>query len=147
MAYEKIKQLIALATVLRYYTEDEESEVQCDASQEGLGCAPLQQGQTIVHASQALMDMDMRYAQIKELLAVVYSVKKFHHYAYGRHMIVKSNHKTLEAILTKPLHKTTHHLQNMCMQLQKYDFQVKYQKGKLMIVADTLSCAFVPWLV
>ena len=44
-----------------------------------------------------------RYAQIEnEMLAIVFSLKKFHQYTYGRHVKIQSDHKPLESILQKP---------------------------------------------
>ena len=45
--------------------------IQCDASQDGLGAALIQEGQPVAYASHALMGAESRYAQIeKELLAM-----------------------------------------------------------------------------
>ncbi|KAI4903272.1 hypothetical protein NFI96_026804, partial [Prochilodus magdalenae] len=47
-----------------------------------------------------LTDTEKNYAQIeKELLAIVYSVKKFHQYVYGVNVKVQTDHRPLESIL------------------------------------------------
>ena len=105
----------------------------------------LQEGNPVAFASRTLTDAETRYAQIeKELLAVVFSLEKFNQYVYGRHVTVHSDHKPLEAILAKPLWKAPRQLQGMMLRLQKYDFEIKYLKVKLMYVAETLSRAYLP---
>ncbi|GAA6082355.1 uncharacterized protein K02A2.6-like, partial [Tachysurus ichikawai] len=59
----------------------------------------MQDGHPIAYAARALTDTEKNYAQIeKELLAIVFSVKRFHQYAYGVKVNVQSNHKPLETI-------------------------------------------------
>ena len=57
---------------------------------------------------------------------------------------VESDHKSLEAIFTKPLNSAPKWLQRMLLRLQKYSLQVVYKKGTQMYLADTLSRAFLP---
>ena len=144
-AFEDVKKLVTEAPVLSYYNPEGELEIQCDASQKGLGATLLQQGKPVVYISRALTETEQRYAQIeKEMLAIVYSLEKLNQYVFGRHVKIQSDHKPLEAILRKPLASAPRRLQGMMMRLQKYDFEVRYQQGTRMHIADTLSRAFLP---
>ena len=144
-AFEDVKKLVTEAPVLSYYNPEGELEIQCDASQKGLGATLLQQGKPVVYISRALTETEQRYAQIeKEMLAIVYSLEKLNQYVFGRHVKIQSDHKPLEAILRKPLASAPRRLQGMMMSLQKYDFEVRYQQGTRMHIADTLSRAFLP---
>ncbi|KAL9989578.1 hypothetical protein ACROYT_G004142 [Oculina patagonica] len=144
-AWCEVKKLIASAPVLSYCKPDEPLEVQCDSSLAGLGAALMQGGHPIAYASRALTETESRYAQIeKEMLAIVYAVEKFNDYTFGRKTVVFSDHKPLESILKKPLHRAPKRLQGMIIHLQKYDLEVKYEKGNKMFLADTLSRAFLP---
>ncbi|XP_067115918.1 scavenger receptor cysteine-rich type 1 protein M130-like [Osmerus mordax] len=79
-------------------------EHEADASKDGLGACLLQGGHPIAYASRALTAPEQNYAQIeKELLAIVFAVKRFHQYACGVRVTVQSDHKPLENILRKPL--------------------------------------------
>ena len=80
----------------------------------------------------------------KETLAIVFAVERFNDYTFGNKTIVFSDHKPLESILKKSLHRAPKHLQGMIIRLQKYDQEVRYEKGSKMILADTLSRAFLP---
>lgn len=52
-----------------------------------------------------------------------------------------SDNKPLEIIIKKPLLKAPIRLQGRHLSLQKYHFDISYQQGKLMYLADTLSRA------
>ena len=143
-AIQEIKAAIATVPVLRYFDPQKDVTLQCDASEKGLGASLMQQGQPVAYASRALTDTGTRYAQIEtELLAIVFGVTKFHHYAYGRHVTIESDHKPLEMIVQKPIHSAPKRLQRMLVQLQGYDTTVTYKRGKEMFVADTLSRAYL----
>ena len=106
----------------------------------------MQNGQPIAYASRALTPTETRYAQIeKELLAIVFACDRFDAYVYGRDLVnVETDHKPLEPIFMKPLDATPKRLQRMLLRLQKYNLQVRYKKGKEMLLADTLSRAYLP---
>ena len=104
----------------------------------------MQDGQPIAYGSRALTASQQNYAQIeKEALVVVYGCQKFHHYVYGRPVLVESDHKPLQAIFSKPLLQAPMRLQRLLLAIQKYDLTVQYKPGKLMFVADTLSRSFL----
>ena len=141
-AFYQTKQLVVEATVLKFYDLKKELTIQCDASEEVIGVALLQDGQPIAFASRALNKAETRYAQIeKEMLAVVYAVEKFNQYTYGRHVNIESDHKPLQAITKKPLHSAPKRLQGMMLRLQKYDVNINFKPGHQMYLADTLSRA------
>ena len=80
--------------------------IQADASQSGLVTCLLQKGKPVAYASCSLSTCEISHAQIeKELLPIVFAATKFHHYIYGFHTRVWSDHKPLEAIFKKPLHQ------------------------------------------
>ena len=141
-----IKQAAASAPLLRYYGVNDEVTLQCDASKSGLGAALLQNGQPVAYASRAMLDAEIRYAQIeKELLSIVFACEKCHLYIYARKNVhIQSDHKPLESIFLKPLNDAPARLQRMLLRLQKYDLDVRYTPGKELILADTLSRAYLP---
>ena len=145
-AFANVQRLVTEAPVLRYYELSLDLTIQCDASQNGLGAALLQNGKPIEYASRSLTDTETRYAQIeKEMLAIVFSLERFNQYTFGRHVHIESDHKPLEMILQKPLARAPRRLQLMMMRLQKYDFTVHYECGENMHLADMLSRAYLPY--
>ena len=144
-AFCRLKDNIAKAPVLKYYNPQEELTLQCDASETGLGAALTQDGKPVAFGSRALTPTERGYAQIeKECLAIVYGMEKFHQYTYGRKVTVQSDHKPLENIVRKPLLSAPKRLQRMLLRLQRYDFNVIYVPGRDMLLADTLSRAYLP---
>ena len=114
-----------------------------DASKSGLGAACLQDDASVAFASRALSDAETRLAQIeKELLAAVFACRKFHDFIYGHRVTIQTDHKPLVTIVKKPLHAAPERLQRMLLQLQRYDLQFVYKKGKELFLADTLSRAY-----
>lgn len=144
-AFCRLKDNIAKTPVLRYYNPEEELTLQCDASETGLGAALTQKGEPVAFGSRALTPTEKGYAQIeKECLAIVFGMEKFHQYTYGRKVTVQSDHKPLENIVKKPLLSAPKRLQGMLLRLQRYDIDVTYVPGRDMVLADTLSRAYLP---
>ena len=143
-AFNKIKAKLSDTPVLAYFDPDKELELQVDASKDGLGAAILQSGKPIEYASRALTPSERNWAQIeKETLAVVFGLERFDQYTYGREVKVINDHKPLAAILRKPLSQAPKRLQSLMMRMHRYDIKFKYQEGPSLVIADTLSRAFV----
>ena len=107
-ALTKVKEILSSTPVLHHFDPKAISTIQADASQSGLGACLLQKGKPIAYASRSLSQTEYNYAQIeKELLAVVFACNKFHQYIYGYPTNVQSDHKPLEVIMLKPLHKVS----------------------------------------
>ena len=79
-----------------------------------------------------------------ETLAIVYGAEKFHQFIYGRPTVVESDHKPLQYILKRPLHRAPLRLQKMTLTLQRYVLNVKYRPGVELSVADALSRSYLP---
>ena len=140
--FDDLKCMITSPPVLAYYDVSKPHTLTCDASQFGLGCACLQDGNSIAFASRTMKDAEQNYAQIeKELLTIVLACSKFHQYIYGKHICIETDHQPLVTILKKPLHKAPARLQKMMLQLQRYDFELYYKRGAELLLADTLSRA------
>lgn len=87
-------------------------------------------------------DTEQHYAQIeKELLAVIFTCKRFNDVIFGHTVTIETDHQPLVSIFNKPIHASPGLLQWMLLQLQKYDIALTYKRGKDMHLANTLSCA------
>ena len=144
-AFQEVQKMVTEAPILSYCDPSSPLAIQCDASQKGLGAALLQNQKPVAYASRALIDTETGYAQIeKEMLVMVYTLEKFNQFTFGRHVTVYSDHKPLEAILKKPFACALRCIQGMIMRLQKYDLEVRNQKGTEMHIADFLSRTYLP---
>ena len=113
--------------------------IQVDASSKGLGATLIQGDGPVTFISKALTPTEQRYANNeRELLTCVFGLECFQTYIFGRHFTIESDHKSLEQIM-KNLADALVHLQRMLLQLQDYDFTIKYHPGNEMVIADTLS--------
>ena len=111
-----------------------------DVSQRSIGAVLLQANGPVKFVSKLLSEAESRCSSIeREMLAVLFGLEKFHYYAYGRLVVVRSDHRPLEAIFKKHLSSAPPRLARMLLCIQKYDVQIKYLPGKDVPVADALS--------
>ena len=79
------------------------------------------------------------------MLAIFFGCERFHDYLYGqREITVESDHRPLETILKKPIHQAPLRLQNMILRLKPNIVNVRYIPGSRLVLADTLSRAYLP---
>lgn len=144
-SFEKLKEMASNTPILAFYDPKDKVILNVDASSYGLGAVLLQRDKPVAYASRALNPTQQRYSQIeKETLALVFGCQKFHHYLYGRQFEIESDHRPLEHIFRKSISEAPSRIQRFMMQLQRYDFTVKYKPGKTMYLSDTLSRLNLP---
>ena len=103
-AFMKLKQVLASSEVLAHYNQELPVKLDCDASAYGVGAVlshtyPDGTERPIAYASRTLTCSEKNYAQIeKEGLAIIFGVKRFHKYLYGRHFTLVTDHKPLVTI-------------------------------------------------
>ncbi|KAK2720264.1 hypothetical protein QYM36_004222 [Artemia franciscana] len=120
-------------------------DLKVDASKQGLGAEISTNGNICGYTSRALSKTEKNYSQLKkEMYAMVYGLKHFHHYIYGRKVTVTTDSRPLETILSKPLHQVQTRLQRMMIQILPYDLEVIYSPGSNIPVADALSQLHLP---
>ena len=140
--FNALKEEIAKATTLNYYDPQKETTLEVDASSKGIGAALIQNNRPIAFASKSLTSSESNYSNIeRECLAVLYGIQRFHHYLFGKHFIVITDHQPLEMIFLKPNKCASPRLRRMIIRTHGYNFTIKYRKGETMILADTLSRA------
>ncbi|WMV38158.1 hypothetical protein MTR67_031543 [Solanum verrucosum] len=73
--------------------------VYCNASRIWLGCVLMQNGKFIAYASRQLKIHEKNYpTHDLELAAVVFTLKILSHYLYGVHIVVFTDHKSLQYV-------------------------------------------------
>ena len=108
-------------------------------------CCPFGGEQPLAFANRALRDPETRYATIeKEMLTVVFALEKWHHFIFGLLVVVKTDHKPLEAITKKPLDRAPRRLQEMLLRSLAYDIKVQHVPGCTQQMADMMSRSYLP---
>ena len=104
-AFEACKEGLTSDSLLVHYDLNCQLRLACDASSYGLGAALSHvmgdgQERPVAHASCTLSSSERNYAQIEcEALSIIYGVKKFHHFLYGRKFTLVTDHQPLLALL------------------------------------------------
>ena len=147
-AFEKARKQLTSDQVLVHYDPSMALVLACDASPYGLGAVlshQFEDGQErpIAYASRTLTPAEKKYSQLeKEGLAIVFGVKRFHQYLFGRKFTILSDHKPLEGLFkeTKGIPTlASARIQRWALTLSAYDYPIKYKAGLDNANADLLS--------
>ena len=146
--FEKAKEALQASSVLVHYDTDLPLVLAADASSYGVGAVishvlPSGEEKPIAFASRTLTRSEENYAQLeKEALALVFGVKKFHQFLYGRQFTLLTDHKPLTTILGShtgipPL--AAARLQRWALLLSAYQYDIRYRQSECHGNADALS--------
>ena len=124
-SFKQMKKEIARTPILAYCNPKKETILQTEESIKGLGACLLQDQKLVYFASKALTETQRGYVAIEtESLAVAWVMEKFHHFLYTSHIILETDQKPLEAILSKHLNQSTPRLQRILIRTFPYSFTV-----------------------
>ncbi|XP_018396948.1 PREDICTED: uncharacterized protein K02A2.6-like [Cyphomyrmex costatus] len=147
-AFDKLKEILASDLVLTHYDPAKKIVVAADASCYGKGGAILHEFSDrtlhpIMYVSSTFTAAENNYSQIqREAIALVFAVKRFHKYIYGRKFELHTDHKPLLTIFGSkqgiPAY-TASRLQRYALILLAYDFDIKYVNTGSFGYADIVS--------
>ena len=152
-ALRKAKELLSSAPVLTYYDPNKPLLLSCDASPYGVVAVlshqlPDNSERPVAYAARTLSPAEVKYSQLdKEVLSIVYGVKNFHQYLYGRKFTILSDHKPLKYLLGEtrgipPL--ASARIQRWALMLSAYNYGIHYKPVNDHANADGLSLLPVP---
>jgi RNase H-like domain found in reverse transcriptase/Reverse transcriptase (RNA-dependent DNA polymerase)/Integrase zinc binding domain len=140
-SFETLKQQLISPITLDYpdFSENNTFILTTDASKIGLGAVLSNSNKRpIAFASRALNNAEKNYSTTEiELLAIVWAVKKYRPYLFGRHFEIFTDHRPLVYLFSQA--DPSSRLNKFRMTLMEYDFSISYLKGKDNAVADALS--------
>ena len=141
-AFEKLKTALVTSPILAYPDPESMFILDTDASDHGIGSvlSQIQEGKerVIAYFSRTLNKPERRYCVTrKELLAVVVSVKNFHHYLFGKRFLIRTDHGALRWLMRfkNPEGQTARWLEV----LGTYDFEIQHRLGRYHGNCDGLS--------
>ena len=152
-AFQKVKGLLKSNKVLTHFDDQLPLLLECDASPYGVGAVlshhlPNGSEKPVAFASRTLSKAETNYSHLdKEALAIIYGIKKYHQYLYGRHFEIKTDHKPLTHIFNEAKAIPTMasgRIQRWALLLSAYDYTIHYKQGKTNANADALSRLPVP---
>ena len=132
LAIQALKDVLSHAPVITRANFDHPFLVGTDASKKGVGAVLYQEMEGKRHyiefASTALTSGQCNYsATRRELLAIVFALKRFKYYLYGRHFTLFSDHRALEYLFTGQHENPM--LNYWSETLLAFDFQIVHRPG------------------
>ncbi|GMF48304.1 unnamed protein product [Phytophthora fragariaefolia] len=148
-AFETVKAALTEKPLLRYPNFSLPFRLATGASAIGLGACLMQDygqdWQPIAFASKVNNEVESKYSITElECLAVVWAIKLFRPYLYGRTFTILTDHAALKWLMTS--NNLTGKLHRWAITLQEYEFDVQFRPGSTNVVADALSRAPVKML-
>jgi hypothetical protein len=147
-AFTLLKNMLTTSDTLIHYDLSKPLVMTCDASQYGLGAVlehRMDDGslRPIMFASRTMGKHERNYAQIdKEAAAIVFGLKKFYQYIFGRSIVIRTDHKPLLGIFDpkKPIPNViSPRMLRWALFLSSYDYDLIYTEGQKIGNADALS--------
>lgn len=140
--FNTCKNLLMNEPILQYPDFSREFRIATDASDFAIGAvlSQLKNGSElpVAYASRTLNESETRLSTIeKELLAIVWAVKYFRPYLYGRKFKIFCDHKPLQWLFS--LKEPNSKLLRWRLKLEEFDYEVIYRTGKANTNADALS--------
>ena len=145
-AFKAAKSALQDDSLLVHYDESKPLVLACDASQYGLGAVlshVMEDGKErpVAYASRTLTPAEKNYSQIeKEGLAIIFGVKKFHNFLFGRHFSIESDHQPLSYLFseTKGVSQTaSSRIQRWALTLGAYHYNICHKPGATLSNAET----------
>lgn len=140
-AFETLKHSLITPPVLEFpdFSDDNEFVIQTDASGTAIGAVLCNKNmKPVAYASRPLNKAELNYPTIqKELVAIVWAVKYFRPYVYGKSFTIMSDHRPLIYLFS--MKDPSSRLLKFRLALEEYNFKIVYVKGKDNSVADALS--------
>ena len=147
-AFSDIKEILTSPKLLVHYDPQRKLMLSCNASPYGIGAVLshiMEDGseKPVAFASRSLAPAEKRYAQLdKEALAIIFGVKKFHHYLFGRYFTICSDHKPFQHLFNENRlipSLASARIQRWALALSAYEYNIVYKSGNSNANADLLS--------
>src|SRR5882724_614192 len=141
-AFMRIKEELTKDRVLAHFDPGLSTELRCDASDVGLGAILVQlhgeNWRIVCCAGRCLSDTEKRYPTgERELLAIVYGLRRFRCYLFGIEFVVVTDHVNHRSLLTKA--DPSPRVARWLLFIMEFRFKIIYRPGHQHRDADEIS--------
>jgi len=134
-AFESLKEKLTKAPNLALPKFTKTFEIECDASNIGIGAVLLQEGHPIAYFSEKLKGRHLNYSTYdKELYALVRALQIWQHYLFPKEFVIHSDHESLKYL--KGQSKLNKRHAKWVEFLEQFPYVIKQTQGKINVVAD-----------
>ncbi|KFM67025.1 Retrovirus-related Pol polyprotein from transposon 17.6, partial [Stegodyphus mimosarum] len=138
LAFQKLKDALTEAPVLKFPEADKGLEISADASDSAIGAVISQNGQPVAFFRRALNETQGNYsATERETLSVLSAVHKFRVFFGSSPVPVYTDHAAVTRLYSGK--NLSPRLIRWALKLQEYNLIIKHTPGKENVVADALS--------
>ena len=100
LAFTALKEAMTATPMLALLDFSQTFVIETDASGNGIGVVLIQHGHPIAFISKALFEKHQKLSTYdKEMFAILFIVKKWHHFLIGRHFIIRTDYKPFKHLL------------------------------------------------
>ena len=93
----------------------------------------------VAFAGKSLTGTEWRYSNIKcEVLGMLHGLETFHHYCFGREVLIITDYKPLLAMFKKDVAILLQHIQHILLKINQYRVQIIYKPDPEIFIADWL---------
>jgi hypothetical protein len=137
-AFQIIKEKLTNAPLLSLPNFSKTFEIECDASDVGIGAVLMQEGRPIAYFSEKLSGAALNYPTYdKELYALVRALETWQHYLWPKEFVIHTDHESLKHV--KGQHKLNKRHARWVEFIETFPYVIRYKQGKENVVADALS--------
>ena len=141
-SFDKLRNILSSQPLLQYPDFIQPFVITTDASGYAIGAVlsqgPIGKDLPVAYASRTLNDAEKNYSTVgQELLAIVFAVKHFRPYVYGRTFTLVTDHRPL--VWLHKLKDPVSRLARWRIKLQDYRYEIQYKPGRANSNADALS--------
>ena len=105
---------------------DKSFEIECDASEVGIGAVLMQEGHPIAYFSEKLNEVVLNYSTYdKELYTLVRALQNWQHYLLPKQFFIHSDHESLKHL--KGQNKLSKRHARLVEFLEQFQYVIKYK--------------------
>jgi len=137
-AFETVKEKLTKAPILALPNFTQTFEIECDASNIGIGVVLLQEGHPIAYFSEKLKGSHLNYSTYdKKHYALVRALQNWQHYLFPKEFMIHSDHESFKYLKSQNKLNKIH--AKWVEFLEQFPYVIKHKQGKINVVVDALS--------